>query len=122
MEEKQVVIFGLVRGYAAPGAKWRYLMMVSRNLAIRIHELKTRTRFTKVIFHEGNISTLDRWVVNFASLGGFQFVDVSETFSDQGGASPHRFYSPIGLLTDVQIPVLRHLEIPGRLQSCSANR
>ena len=76
----KVAVFGLVRGYPSLFEKWRYGMLILRNLSIKIQNFKNKDHAEILVFHEGNISRPDSFWINFLSLGQVKFKDVSKTF------------------------------------------
>ncbi len=76
----KITVFGLVRGYPHVFQKWRYCMLILRNLSIKIQNLRNKDQVEILVFHEGNISRSDQFWINVFSLGNVKFKDVSETF------------------------------------------
>ena len=92
----EVVCFGLTRGYPKLASKWRYLFIVTTNLSIKAQEARLGQRWSKLIFHEGNISRLDQSLIQFLSLMRIEFVDVSETFAKPQHMSHSGSVAPLG--------------------------
>ena len=93
---EKIAAFGLVRGYPGHQAKWRYSQVVLRNYSILLQALIKRESWDLILFHEGNISALDRKVLNFLALGQIKFVDVADTFRKPRELLHTGSYSPLG--------------------------
>jgi hypothetical protein len=69
-------IFGLVRGYSG-WEKWKYGQVLLRNWALWVWRLKSKSSADFILFHEGNISSADRFILSALSFLPLRFVDIS---------------------------------------------
>jgi hypothetical protein len=77
MIKNKVVIYALTRGYSG-AKKINYRFIIMRNLAIKFNLAKSN--FDLILFHEGNITTLDKILIKFLSLSKVKFIDISQDF------------------------------------------
>ena len=77
---ERFAVFGLVRGYKGL-SKWKYVQLLVRNWALAIWRLKSKFSGDFIIFHEGNISRFDQFMLNALSLINLKFVDVSAVWA-----------------------------------------
>ena len=76
------VIFCLTRGYFGL-QKYRYLKLILRNYLISKALKSTNKTFDSVIFHEGNISRLDQFLIKIFSLNfQIKFKAISNYFEN----------------------------------------
>lgn len=92
----QVAVYALTRGYEWKFS-YRYLALVARTVSLRIALLPRvlGNRFTWVIFHEGNISSVQQTVLKILCLTRIRFVDVSVDFIPPVG-HVHKSEFPLG--------------------------
>ena len=81
------VVYCLTRGYMGFG-KYHYLKLIVRNNFIRKAINKEQHLYDFVIFHEGNVSRLDRLAINWLSgIRDIQFKEVTDYFEVPEGVS-----------------------------------
>jgi hypothetical protein len=73
----KTAVFGLTRGYKGFNKK-KYKHVIQRNLALKRHMYTKNSEF--ILFHEGNISFLDKILIRVTSLTKIKFVDISADF------------------------------------------
>jgi hypothetical protein len=77
--ENKIVFFCLARGYSI-GKKHKYLKLVLRNIFLNKYS-KFYKNCANLIFHEGNITFFDQFVIRLSSLNfKIRFIDISELF------------------------------------------
>jgi hypothetical protein len=72
-----IATFALTRGYQG-GSKIRYFFIIQRNIALR--KFFGNDAVTHILFHEGNISGLDQFIIRTLSMMKIHFIDVSKEF------------------------------------------
>lgn len=93
---RKFVVFGLVRGYPKLLSKWRYGIQILRNISIRIVRFRLKEKWELLLFHEGNISKVDQFVIQVLSFGPIKFVDVSGEFVRPKTLSFSGKHAPLG--------------------------
>jgi hypothetical protein len=78
-------VFGLVRGYQGFN-KWKYVQLLVRNWALGVWKWKSEFTGDFIIFHEGNISRFDQFILRVLSALDLKFVDVSEVWKPGEGS------------------------------------
>tara|TARA_B100000674_G_C37762682_1_gene878734 strand:+ start:102 stop:989 length:888 start_codon:yes stop_codon:yes gene_type:complete len=79
----RIAVVALTRGY--PNDQSKYQTLIKRNLSIQKFIIKHRKNASDMIlFHEGNISSLDQDYINSESEVEIKFVDVSKYFNNDG--------------------------------------
>ena len=77
--DNRIVFFCLARGYSI-GKKHKYLKLVLRNIFLNKYS-KFYKNCANLIFHEGNITFFDQFVIRLFSLNfKIQFIDISQLF------------------------------------------